>query len=131
MRTVYWLAAVSLCAALSAGPARAAVTADDFLLRNTGDLVALCSADKSDPLYTAASNFCHGFAVGVYRVLAEEDAAYPALRFFCMPAAAPTRSQALAAFILWAKSNAADMAEPPEDGIVVFLSEEYPCPGKP
>jgi Rap1a immunity proteins len=130
MRTSFWLAGAALCAALAGGPARAAVSADNFLLRDTGDLVTLCSADRSDPLYTAASNFCHGFAVGVYRVLAEEDGADPALRLFCLPDPEPTRTQALAAFILWAKSNAPDMTKPATDGIALFLSEQYPCPGK-
>lgn len=42
---------------------------------STGDLVNLCSTAETDPLYTAAVNFCQGFAVGVYRAVQEEDVA--------------------------------------------------------
>ena len=69
------LSAFVLCSALCGGAAQAAVTEDSFLVRNTGDLVDLCSAAPTDRLYTAASNFCHGFTVGVFRVLQEQDMA--------------------------------------------------------
>ena len=60
-----------------------AVTQDQFYLHSTGDLAALCSASTSDPLYTAAINFCHGFGVGTYGVLAAMQQADPKLQLFC------------------------------------------------
>jgi len=58
------ISGLALCLAGAAG----AVTEDQFGLRNTGDLAALCSASATDPLYTAALNFCHGFGAGTYGV---------------------------------------------------------------
>ena len=81
----HWLPAAALCAVVSIATGHAAVTEDTFLVRNTGDLVDLCTAAQSDPLYTAAINFCQGFGVGVYHVLEEEDMARRPRHMFCMP----------------------------------------------
>jgi hypothetical protein len=63
-----WLATVMLTAVLAltmaAGPAKAAVTENDFYVRTTNDLVKLCSVDPIDPNYSAAIHFCQGFASG-------------------------------------------------------------------
>jgi hypothetical protein len=92
MRVSKWLSGLALCIGLSAGSAHAAVTEDTFLLHSAGDLVDLCSAAQSDPLYTAAVNFCHGFTVGVFRVLQEEDMAKLSRHMFCLPNPMPTRN---------------------------------------
>ena len=76
-------------------PGRAAVTQDTFMVRSTGDLIELCTVAPSDPMGTAALNFCHGFGVGVYRVLEELESARKD-HMFCMPATMPTRNEALA-----------------------------------
>ena len=65
-----WLTA-ALCVTAYCAPGRAAVTQDTFMVRSTGDLIELCTAAPTDPMGTAALNFCHGFGVGVYRVLEE------------------------------------------------------------
>src|SRR4051794_37159002 len=85
--------------------ARAAVTQDMFLLRNTGDLVELCSAAQDDPLFTAAQNFCQGFTVGVFRVLWEEDMARRTGHLFCLPNPPPTRNEAVASFVQSVRAN--------------------------
>ena len=128
MQARVWLPGFALCLAMSAGTAQAAVTEDSFLVRNTGDLVDLCSAAQSDTMYTAATNFCHGFAVGVFRVLQEEDMARRGNHLFCVPNPAPTRNEGIASFVKWAKADASRMAQPPADGIATFLSQQYPCP---
>ncbi len=126
-----WIVSLSLCAAAMPGYVRAAVTADDFLLRNTGDLVALCSAAPTDPMSTAALNFCHGFGVGVVRVLQETDAADRSRRpMFCLPSNGPSRNEAVAAFVQWANASPSRLAMPATDGIAAFLAAQYPCPGK-
>jgi hypothetical protein len=107
-------------------PGHAAVTQDSFLVNSTGDLVDLCTAAPSDPMGTAAVNFCHGFGVGVYRVLAELEMARK-VRTFCIPDPMPTRTEALASFVQWAKANADVLAMPPQDGLQAFLSKQYPC----
>jgi len=126
MERIISAAAVSglvLCLAGTAG----AVTEDQFRLQNTGDLAALCSAATTDPLYTAAVNFCQGFGAGTYGVLAELQQADPKLRLFCPPEGI-TRNEAVGAFVSWARANPANAAMPATDGVTAFLRQTYPCP---
>jgi hypothetical protein len=104
-----------------------AVTEDNFLAKTTGDMIALCSADNADSMHTAAVNFCHGFVVGAYRVLAAEDETLGANKAFCPPATLPSRNEAIANFIQWAKSNPSVESLPPTDGMLKFLMANYPC----
>jgi hypothetical protein len=104
-----------------------AVTEDNFLVKTTGDMIALCSPAESDSMKTAAVNFCHGFVVGAYRVLAQQDEALGASKPFCPPATLPSRNEAIANFIQWAKSNPSVNALPPTDGMLKFLMANYPC----
>ncbi len=119
----------TICLAAYYVPAQAAVTQDSFLVRSTGDLVDLCTAAPSDAMGTAALNFCHGFGVGAYRVLDELNRARK-IPMFCMPSPMPTRNEALASFVQWAKSNPDQLSTAPQDGIAAFLSSQYPCPYK-
>jgi Rap1a immunity proteins len=127
MRRTVWFSAALLCVAGLASPA-SAVTQDDFLLRNTADLVNLCSAPGTDPLATAAVNFCEGFGLGVFRVLDETEAAHKRRQMFCMPSQGPTRTQAIMAFVQWAKAAPDRLSMPPTDSIATYLSQQYPCP---
>ena len=126
MQTRSWVSALAIFAFALPGSARASLTQDSFLLRNTRDLIDLCSAPQSDPLYTAATNLCQGFVLGVYQVLNEEDLAEKSRRMFC-PDPTPTRNQGIASLVQWAKSNPDQMNLPPADGIASFLSQQYPC----
>jgi hypothetical protein len=126
-RSASAVSALMVLAALAAGNARAAVTEDSFLLRNTGDFVDLCSAEQSDRLYTAARNFCEGFAVGVYRVLEEQDMARQSGHMFCVLNPAPTRDQGIANFVQWAKADPKRLQLSAPDGIAMYLSTQYPC----
>lgn len=126
MKGITLVSGVSGLALCLAGAARA-VTEDQFRLHNTGDLAALCSAATTDPLYTAAINFCQGFGAGTYGVLAEVQRAEPNLRLFCPPEGI-TRNEAIAAFVSWAGANPANAAMPATDGVAAFLRQTYPCP---
>jgi hypothetical protein len=128
MQMKHWLPAAALCAVISAAPAHAAVTEDSFLVRTTGDLLDVCSAPQSDPLYTAASNFCQGFAVGVYRVLEVQDKARRSGRMFCPSSTPMTRNEGIADFVQWAKANPNQLAQPATDGLARFLTQQFPCP---
>lgn len=109
-----------------------AVTQDSFLLRNTADLIDVCSAVRSEPLYTAAVNFCQGYAVGVFQVLYEELAAEASPgRLFCVPDHMPTRDESIADFLVWAKQNPGKLPQSPTNAIAAFLSERFPCPQAP
>lgn len=127
MRPGVWLSAAALCLAGWASPANA-LTQDDFLVRNTADLVNLCSAPTTDPLYTAGANFCQGFFVGVVRVLDEVESAHQSRRLFCMPAKMPSRTQAVTDYVAWAKASPDRLAMQPTDSIGGFLSQKLPCP---
>jgi hypothetical protein len=106
----------------------AAVQTDDFLARTTGQLVALCSAAPTDPLATPALNFCHGYTVGVVRVLQEEDAANPRAKpMFCLPVNGGERNQAISEFVRWASADPSRMSMPATDGVAGFLAAHYPC----
>ena len=109
--------------------ARAAVTEANFQMRTAADLVTLCSPAPDDPLATAAVNFCHGFAVGVYQTLSEEQAATRG-KFFCAPQPPPSRNQAIASFVSWARANPSALGERPADAIADYLTTRFPCPGR-
>jgi len=114
-------------AAVSRGEA-APVNRDDFQVETTANLVSLCSAAATDPLYTAAQNFCHGFATATYRMITVQQAATRGKRqLFCMPTPQPTRDQAIAAFTQWASDRPKTLASSPSDGIVEYLVTQYPC----
>ena len=95
-------------------------------MRSTADLIDLCTAAPTDAMGTAALNFCHGFGVGVYRVLDEIERARK-VRTFCIPEPMPTRNDAVAGLIQWAKANPDQLSMPPQDGIAAYLSKQYPC----
>jgi hypothetical protein len=127
MRISSWLAVPTLCAAIAAAPAEAAISEDNFLVRNAGDLVALCTATQADPLYTAAVNFCQGFAVGAFRVLQEEEAARRPPHMFCLPDSLPSRTEAIANIVQWVNADPARSAIGATDSIAAYLSQRYPC----
>jgi len=121
-----WIILPACVLASSFGSARAAVTEADFQMRTAQDLVDLCSAAQNDPLATPAVNFCHGFAIGVYQALSSEQAAMRR-KLFCLPDPPPTRNQALADFVSWARTTPSALAERPADAILHFLTQRYPC----
>ena len=122
------LAASAIGTLFAFGAHGAPVTEDDFHLETTANFVSLCNASEADPMYTAARNFCHGFAVGTYRAIVAEEAALKSKRkMFCIPANPPTRDQAIASFVQWAGNRPKTLASTPGDGIVEYLVARYPC----
>ena len=126
-----WMTACLLLLPLmQPGTGRAAVTEDMFLMRDTSDLVSLCSVGQGDPLYAAAIHFCQGFGSGAYGVASEYEAARSRARMFCPPSAdrRPSRNAAIAEFIQWANTRPDVMRLPATDGLLRFLSDRFPCP---
>ena len=123
-------AAVFLACAIVLGPAgsRAAVEAD-FTVRTTGDLVRLCDPTSNDAMANAGINFCHGYVQGAVGVEMQHEAASRSMKLFCLPSPPPSRNEAIAAFVKWAKSAAQRQDGPPADAIFRYLGERYPCPG--
>ena len=127
---------ISICLGIAGAiaclsPARAAVTDDNFLARSTDDIVAVCAAEQSDPLYQAASNFCQGFALGTYQTLREVMAAEPKIRLFCINETSPSRNEAIAAFVSWAHAHPERGAAPPAESFAAYLADRFPCPPLP
>ena len=106
---------------------QAALDKDSFLMRNTTDLVELCSATRTDSMNVAAQNFCLGFTVAAFRMLWAEDMARRSDHLLCVPTPQPTRDQVLLNFLLWAKANPALMLRPATDGFRAFINSQYGC----
>ena len=124
------MAAMAVMVVMTAAGVRAQ-TADpsetDFQARTTGDLVRLCEAVPSDATAIAALHFCHGFTVGAYQYHQIVAAAENKRPLFCEPKPRPTRNEAIAGFISWAKQNPGAMDTPPVEGIFRYLAQHYPC----
>ena len=103
-----------------------AVTEEDFMLRDARDLVDICSADASSPMFMASIHFCHGFVTGAghyHRAMSSGPEIDP---LFCPPDPQPSRSEAIAMFLTWAGGqDLADQA--PVDALMRFAVEEWPC----
>jgi hypothetical protein len=111
-----------VCAQTAASPSETA-----FLVTTTGDLVRLCGATPNDPTGIAALHFCHGFAVGAYQYHQIAAAAEKKPPLFCEPNPRPSRNEAIASFVSWAKQNPEAMNTPPVEGIFRYLAQRYPC----
>ena len=106
----------------------AAVTRDTFLVRTTQELVDLCAAPETDPLYGPAIGFCFGYVVGAYHYYMAEQAGPEAKPLFCLPEPPPERRQAVQTFVAWAKQNSQYMGERPVDSLMRFATWQWPCP---
>ena len=118
---------VMLASVLAAGPAFAAVTPAQFPPQTVGDLLALCTAGKDDPMMTAAVNFCGGYVEGAVTVQEAHMAHQRRHRLFCISEPRPSHDQALAAFTTWVHADPTRMNRPALDGLFEFLAETYPC----
>jgi hypothetical protein len=117
------LLAMAPCAGHAAGD-------PNFAVKTTGDLVALCDPSPDSALAGAAIGFCQGFAEGAVTVERVHDAANKYLRPFCLPDPLPSRTDAMAAFVAWARAKPERLDTKAEDGLFGFLGEKYPCSNK-
>ena len=104
-----------------------ALTREDFLVNSTQDLVKLCSASESDPLYQAAIGFCYGYVVGVNHYYQATTTGAGETGFVCFPDPRPTRTEAIQMFLAWTKQNPQYMSELPVESIFRFLASRFPC----
>ena len=114
-------------ALIAPGAARAAIT-DDFQVRNTRDLLALCSAVPGSELYVAAINFCHGYGVGAFQYYQVLEATVPGHKFVCPPDPPPSRTAVIESFVQWAAAHPEHHEEPAVETIFRYLGATYPCP---
>jgi hypothetical protein len=122
----FWALTAVLLAAGSAG----AVTEENFKLRTGVDIVELCSVGVDDPLFVAAIHMCHGFGASSYQTLVAINTHKDIGMFFCPPAPAVSRNQAVADFLAWAKEpqNASHLNDSPAALVGRYLLTKYPCP---
>jgi hypothetical protein len=99
----------------------------DFRVTATGDLVRLCEAAPTDATGIAALHFCHGFAVGAYQYHQIAAAAENKPPLICEPNPRPSRNEAIAGFVSWARQNPSAMSAPPVEGMFRYLAQSYPC----
>jgi hypothetical protein len=121
------LAAMTVAAIGAPNPSDPSET--NFRVATTRDLVQLCEAAPTDPTGIAALHFCHGFAVGAYQYHQIAAAAENKPPLFCEPTPRPSRNEAIAGFVAWAKQNPKAMETPPVEGIFRYLAQRYPCRG--
>ena len=101
-------------------PASAA-TIENFQVRTAADLVDLCDTDPSSVHYIAAIHFCQGFGIGAYQYYAAQVTEDPSTRFVCIPNPPPTRNEAMAAFVGWARAHPKYMNDAPVDTLFRYL----------
>jgi Rap1a immunity proteins len=123
------IAAAGLTALCLSFPVEAATTETNFQVKTTRDLVTLCATPASDPLETAAVNFCEGFAVGAYQYHLVAEAATQAKPLFCFPSPTPSRNEAIMQFIAWSNQHSDILDRPAVEGMFTFLRDRYPCRG--
>jgi Rap1a immunity proteins len=116
-----------LASFLVPGLAGAAVTDDDFVLATTQNLVNLCSVSPSDPRAKEAIQMCEGYMLGAYHYYLATNSGKNDMRLVCMPNPPPSRNDAVAMFVAWAKANPQYMKEAPVDSEFRFLAEKWPC----
>ena len=104
-----------------------AVSENDFEATTTEQMLRLCSADPSDPLYAQAVNFCHGYLVGAYNYYKASHSGPGSNRLVCMPDPAPSRNASIGMFIDWVKAHPQYWQEPPVETEFRFLTEKWPC----
>lgn len=127
MGKLVWL----LAASFWLWPASArAVETEDFLIADTQDVVDVCTVPESDPMYTAAIAFCHGYLVGAYQYHVALFGAGKSKPVVCFPDPPPTRSHAVERFIAWVKADPARAKEKPADALTRYLVENFPCDQK-
>jgi hypothetical protein len=120
--------ALAVAGALAIPGAARAVVPDDFQVRNTRDLVALCGEVPGSELYVAAINFCHGFGVGAFQYYLVLESSVPGHKFVCPPEPRPTRSSVVQGFVTWANEHPSYLDEPAVETLFRYLTATYPCP---
>jgi hypothetical protein len=121
------LAPFLLLALFATGAAQANVTEDDFVAKQTQNLINLCTASPQDPHYRDAIHFCHGYLVGAFHYYQAETADKRELKILCAPEPKPSRNETIDMFVSWAQQHPEYMNEMPVETEFRFLTEKWPC----
>jgi hypothetical protein len=104
-----------------------AVSCDDFRAQTAQDLLHVYAASPTDPLYTGAISFCHGYWVGAYQYYQAATSGPGGTPFICPPNPSPTREEAVKMWIAWAREHPQYVGERPVDNIFQFAAAQWPC----
>jgi hypothetical protein len=99
----------------------------DFEVDTTQNLMNLCTAPSSDPLYKEAIHFCHGYLIGAFDYYKAAIEGPGGKRLVCPPNPAPSRNEAITLFLEWAKVHPQYMGDEAVDTEFRFLMEKWPC----
>lgn len=103
-----------------------AVEVDNFALRTTRDLVALCSSREEDPLYAEALQFCFGYVAGVaqlHRALVRAGDLKP----LACPRYEVTREALARIFLDWAHADPRAADSLPAESVKRAAAAAWPC----
>ena len=104
-----------------------AVTPEHFVVRNTQELIDVCSTPPTDPLYTAAIHFCHGYLVWAYHYQESLFSGPGVKQVVCFTEPKPSRNEGIAKYIQWAKARPEYAKDRAVDSFSKFLAETWPC----
>lgn len=96
-----------------------------YQLRDTRDLVTICSVSPSAPDYATSIAFCHGVLAGAWGYYIASTA--PLDREICSSDTTLTRAKVADAFVAWAKARPQYMQASAVDTLFRFAGETYPC----
>lgn len=116
---------IIIAALLLAAATAWAADSNTFQMRDTEDLVRVCSTPADDVHHLNAVGFCHGVLVGAYRYY--DSISKPANRFICPPNPIPTRARVMDDFVRWARANPGYMKDSAVDTLFRYLAQIYPC----
>ncbi len=101
-------------------------TVDDFVLDSTQDLVDVCGAPASDPLYDEAKIFCIGYIAAAI-AYHDEIAKAPDLGPVACAKPVVTRNDVIGVFLEWSAKSPQYMNAPPIESLLRAAAEKWPC----
>ncbi len=127
MRTVFQGTAMAALVLLL-GPSGWAAEERDFMLRTTQDLADVCAVEPGSEMYAQAIHLCLGFLEATTQYHDALAAGESGESIVCWPDGAPTRMQAVEAFVDWTRRNPDHMDDAPIEGLMRAFVERFPCP---
>jgi len=100
-----------------------------FFMKSGQDLVDLCSVAEDHPLYDKATAFCYGYMTGAMNFYGAIAQSPKMPKVICSAEEIP-RSQMVAVFLDWAKTNKKHLSEAPIDALVRSAVAKWPCEKK-
>jgi hypothetical protein len=101
-------------------------TADDFVLATTQDLVDVCGAPTSSPIYEEARIFCLGY-IAAAMDYHDEIAKAPEMGPIACSKTPSTRQDTIDVFLAWAAKNPQYKNASPIESLLRAAAEKWPC----